>query len=101
MIDVGGMQPRARAYWVDLPGAMPHLSETPSDLSRISARRAVPIEQVGGQRHQSAVRWCSMSRAAQLALVCSQDSATSLIGPIGSEGDVGVVMNIETSPDNW
>ena len=101
MIDVGGMRSGARAYRVDLPGAMPHLSETPSDLSRISARRAIPIEEVGGQRHQSAVRWCSISPAAQLALVCSQDSAASLIAPTGSDGDVGVVMTIETSPDNW
>jgi hypothetical protein len=101
MIDVRGMRSGAHAYRVDLPGAMPHLSETPSDLSRISARRAVPIEEVGGQRHQSAVRWCSTSRAAQLALVCSQDSAASLIAPTGSDGDVGAVMNIETSPDNW
>jgi hypothetical protein len=34
-----------------------------------------------------------------LALVCSQDSAASLIAPTGTDGDVGVVMNIETSPD--
>jgi hypothetical protein len=101
MIDVRGMRSEARAYIVDLPAAMPHLSETPADLSRISARHSVPIEEIGGQRHQSAVRWCSTSRAALLALVCSQDSAASLIAPTGSEGDVGVVMNIETSPDNW
>jgi len=54
-----------------------------------------------GQRHQSAVRWCSTSTSAKLALVCSQDSAASLIAPTGTDGDVGVVMNIETSPDNW
>ena len=101
MIDVRGMRSGASAYRVDLPGAMPHLSETPSDLSRISARHEIPIEEVGGQRHQSAVRWCSTSRAALLALVSSQDSAASLIAPTGSDGDVGVVMNIETSPDNW
>ena len=101
MIDVRGMRPGARAYRVDLPAAMPHLSETPSDLSRISARHEVAIDDVGGQRHQSAVRWCSRSRAALMALVCSQDSPTSLIAPTGADGDVGVVMNIETSPDNW
>src|SRR5215204_2664458 len=101
MIDVKGMRPGAQAYRVDLPAAMPHLSDAPSDLSRISARHAVPIEEVGGQRHQSAVRWCSTSRAALLALVCSQDSAASLIAPTGADGDVGVVVNIETSPDNW
>jgi len=101
MIDVGGMPSGARAYRVDLPGAMPHLLETPSDLSRISARHVVPIEEVGGQRHQSAIRWCSTSKAALLALVCSQDSAASLIAPTGDDGDVGVVVNIETSPDNW
>lgn len=101
MIDVRGMRSGAHVYRVDLPGAMPHLSETPSDLSRISARHEVAIEEVGGQRHQSAVRWCSTSRAALLVLVCSQDSAASLIAPTGSDGDVGVVANIETSPENW
>ena len=101
MIDVKGMRSGAHVYRIDLPASMPHLSETPANLSRISARHPVPIEEVGGQRHQSAVRWCSMSRAALLALVCSQDSAASLIAPIGPDGDVGVVMNIETSPDNW
>ena len=101
MIDVRGMRSGAQAYRVDLPAAMPHLSETPSDLSRISARHEVAIEEVGGQRHQSAVRWCSKSRAALMALVCSQDSPASLIAPTGAAGDVGVVMNIETSPDNW
>jgi hypothetical protein len=101
MIDIQGMAPGAGIYRVDLPAAMPHLSETPADLSRISARHAIPIEEVGGQRHQSAVRWCSTSPAAKLALVCSQDSAASLIAPTGTDGDVGVVMNIETSPDNW
>jgi len=101
MIDVRGLRLGAYAYRVDLPGAMPHLSEMPSDLSQISARHAVPIDEVGGQRHQSAVRWCSTSRAALLALVSSQDSAASLIAPTGTDGDVGVVMNIETSPDNW
>jgi len=101
MIDVQGMPPGASVYRVDLPAAMPHLSETPSDLSRISARHAIAIEEVGGQRHQSAVRWCATSRLARLALVCSQDSAASLIAPTGTDGDVGVVMNIETSPDNW
>ena len=101
MIDVGGMRSGASAFRVDLPGAMPHLSETPSDLSRISARHPMAIEDIGGQRHQSAARWCSTSQGALLALVCSQDSAASLIAPTGSDGDVGVVMNIETSPDNW
>jgi hypothetical protein len=101
MIDVKGMRKGARAHRVDLPAAMPHLSETPSDLSQLSARHPVSIEELGGQRHQSAVRWCSTSRAALLALVSSQDSAASLIAPIGADGDVGVVMNIETSPDNW
>ena len=101
MIDVKGMRSGARAYRVDLPAAMPHLSETPSDLSRISARHSITMDEVGGQRHQSAVRWCSTSRAALLGLVCSQDSAASLIAPTGTDGDVGVVMNIETSPDNW
>jgi len=101
MIDVQGMPPGASVYRVDLPTAMPHLSETPADLSRISGRHAIPIEEVGGQRHQSAVRWCATSPLARLALVCSQDSAASLIAPTGTNGDVGVVMNIETSPDNW
>jgi hypothetical protein len=101
MIDVQGMPAGASVYRVDLPAAMPHLSETPADLSRISARHAIPIEEVGGQRHQSAVRWCATSPFARLALVCSQDSAASLIAPTGNDGDVGVVMNIETSPDNW
>lgn len=101
MIDVRGMRSGARTFIVDLPAAMPHLSETPSDLSQISERHAVPIEEVGGQRHQSAVRWCSTSKAALLALVCSQDSAASLIAPTDGNGDVGVVMNIESSPDNW
>lgn len=36
-----------------------------------------------------------------LALVCSQDGAASLIAPIGRDGDVGIVNNIETSPENW
>jgi len=36
-----------------------------------------------------------------MALVCSQDGIASLVAPIGGDGDVGVVMNIETSPDNW
>jgi hypothetical protein len=101
MIDVRGMRSEAHAYRVDLPAAVPQLSGTPSDLSQISARHEVSIEEIGGQRHQSAVRWCSTSRSAKLALVCSQDSAASLIAPTGSDGDVGVVMNIETSPDNW
>ena len=101
MIDVQGMGQGARAYRVDLPAAMSHLSETPPDLSQISARHAISIEEVGGQRHQSAVRWCSASPSAMLALVCSQDSAASLVAPTGKDGDVGIVMNIETSPDNW
>ena len=101
MIDIQGMPPGSSVYRVDLPAAMPHLLETPSDLSQISARHPILIEEVGGQRHQSGVRWCSTSPSAKLALVCSQDSAASLIAPTGTDGDVGVVMNIETSPDNW
>jgi hypothetical protein len=101
MIDVKGMRGSGRAFVVDLSAAMPHLSEAPADLSRVSARTQVPVEQVGGQRHQSAIRWCSTSRAAILALVCSQDGQASLIAPIGDDGDVGVVNNIETSPENW
>ncbi len=101
MIDVKGMRGAGRAFVVDLPAAMPHLSEAPADLSRVSARIEVPVDQVGGQRHQSAIRWCSTSRAALLALVCSQDGAASLIAPIGPDGDVGIVHNIETSPENW
>ena len=30
-----------------------------------------------------------------------QDGAASIIAPLGPDGDVGVLMNIETSPDNW
>jgi hypothetical protein len=101
MIDVRGMRGSGQAFRVDLPGAMPHLSEAPADLSQVSARHEVAVEDVGGQRHQSAVRWCSTSRAALLALVCSADGAASIVAPIGDNGDVGVVMNIETSPDNW
>ena len=101
MIDVKGMRGGGRAYRVDLPAAMPHLSEAPADLSRVSARRPVRVEDIGGQRHQSAVRWCSSSPAALLAIVCSQDGAASIAAPIGPDGDVGLVMNIETSPDNW
>jgi hypothetical protein len=101
MIDVKGMRGSGRAFVVDLPAAMPHLSEAPGNLSRVSARAEVALEQVGGQRHQSAVRWCSTSRAALLALVCSQDGTASLIAPIGPDGDVGIVNNIETSPENW
>lgn len=101
MIDVKGMRGSGRVFVVDLPAAMPHLSEAPADLSRVSARVEVPVEQIGGQRHQSAVRWCSASKAALLALVCSQDGAGSLIAPIGTTGDVGIVNNVETSPENW
>ena len=101
MIDVKGMRGDGRAYRVDLPAAMPHLNEAPADLSRVSARLEVRVEDVGGQRHQSAIRWCSTSRAALLGLVCSQDGAASMVAPIGPGGDVGLVMNIETSPDNW
>jgi hypothetical protein len=101
MIDVKGMRGAGRAFVVDLSAAMQHLSEAPADLSRVSARTEVPVEQVGGQRHQSAIRWCSTSGAALLALVCSQDGAASLIAPIGPDGDVGIVNNIETSPENW
>lgn len=101
MIDVKGMRGAGRAFIVDLPAAMPHLSDSPSDLSRVSARTEVAVDQVGGQRHQSAIRWCSTSRAALLALVCSQDGTASLIAPIGPDGDVGIVHNIETSPENW
>ena len=101
MIDVQGMRASGRAFVVDLPAAMPHLSEAPANLSRVSARIEVPLEQVGGQRHQSAVRWCSTSNAALLGLVCSQDGAASLIAPVGRDGDVGIVNNVETSPENW
>jgi hypothetical protein len=101
MIDVKGMRGSGRAFVVDLPAAMPHLSQAPANLSRVSARIEVPVEQVGGQRHQSAVRWCSTSNAALLALVCSQDGAASLIAPVGRDGDVGIVNNVETSPENW
>jgi hypothetical protein len=101
MIDVKGMRGAGRAFVVDLSATMQHLSEAPVDLSRVSARTEVPVEQAGGQRHQSAIRWCSTSRAALLALVCSQDGAASLIAPIGRDGDVGIVNNIETSPENW
>ena len=101
MIDVQGMRASGRAFVVDLPAAMPHLSEAPANLSRVSARIEVPLEEVGGQRHQSAVRWCSISNAALLGLVCSQDGAASLIAPVGRDGDVGIVNNVETSPENW
>lgn len=101
MIDVKGMRESGRVFVLDLPAAMPHLSEAPADLSRVSARIEIPLEQVGGQRHQSAVRWCSTSRAALLALVCSQDGIASLIARIGRDGDVGIVNNVETSPENW
>jgi hypothetical protein len=101
MIDVQGMRNGGRAFAVDLPAAVDHLLEGPADLSRVSARREVSVDAVGGQRHQSAVRWCSTSPAAQLALVCSQDGAASIVAPMGPDGDVGVVMNVETSPDNW
>ena len=80
---------------------MPHLAEAPADLSRVSARHEVRVEELGGQRHQSAIRWCSTSRAALLAIVCSQDGGASIVAPVGPDGDVGVVMNVETSPDNW
>ena len=80
---------------------MPHLSEAPANLSGVWARIEVPLDQVGGQRHQSAVRWCSTSNAALLDIVCSQDGAASLIAPIGRDGDVGIVHNVETSPENW
>jgi hypothetical protein len=101
MIDVKGMRGSGQAYVLDLSAAVPHLSRAPADLSRVSARWEVQVEQVGGQRHRSAVRWCSISRAALLALVCSQDGAASLIAPMGGEGDVGIVHNVETSPENW
>jgi hypothetical protein len=101
MIDVKGMRNSGHAYAVDLPGAMDHLSEAPADLSRVDSRHKRRIEDVGGQRHQSAIRWCSTSPSAMLALVCSQDGVASLVAPIGSDGDVGIVLNIETSPDNW
>ena len=101
MIDVRGMRGAGRAFQVDLPAAMSHLSEAPADLSRVSRRHEVALEECGGQRHQSAIRWCSSSRAAMLALVCSQDGAASLIAPMGTDGDVGIIVNIETSPDNW
>jgi hypothetical protein len=101
MIDVQGMRNGGHAYAVDLPAAMDHLSEAPADLSRVEARHELRIEDVGGQRHQSAIRWCSTSPTALLAIVCSQDGVASIVAPVGSDGDVGVVLNIETSPDNW
>jgi hypothetical protein len=101
MIDAKGMRGAGRAFVVDLPAAMPHLSEAPADLSRVSERTEVAVDAVGGQRHQSAIRWCSASQDALLALVCSQDGVASLIAPIGPDGDVGIVHNIETSPENW
>jgi hypothetical protein len=101
MIDVQGMRGAGRALAVDLPAAMDHLTRTPFDLASVSVRQPLTIDDLGGQRHQSAIRWCSSSDAASLALVCSQDGIASLVAPIGRDGDVGVVMNIETSPDNW
>lgn len=101
MIDVKGMRNDGSAYLVDLPDAMPHLSKAPADLTPVTERLEVSVDATGGQRHQSAIRWCSTSRAAMLALVCSQDGAASMVAPLGPDGDVGVVMNIETSPDNW
>jgi hypothetical protein len=101
MIDVKGMRGSGRAYDVDLTAAMPELTEAPADLSRVTARQPVRVEEVGGQRHQSAIRWCSTSPAALLAIVSSQDGAASIVAPMGTDGDVGLVMNIETSPDNW
>jgi hypothetical protein len=101
MIDVKGTRGQGQAFRVELPAVMAHLAERPSGLSQVSARQEVRVEEVGGQRHQSAIRWCSTSRAALLALVCSQDGAASIVAPMGVDGDVGVVQNIETSPDNW
>jgi hypothetical protein len=101
MIDVRGMRGGGRVYRVDLPKAMPQLAEAPADLSVVTDRHVVELEELGGQRHQSATRWCSSSRTAMLALVCSQDGTASVVAPIGPDGDVGVVMHIETSPDNW
>ena len=101
MIDVQGMRGPGRAYAVDLPATMDLLRRTPVDLASVSAKRDLTIDDLVGQRHRSAIRWCSASEAASLALVCSQDGVASLVAPIGRDGDVGVVMNIETSPDNW
>lgn len=101
MIDVQGMRGDGRAYAVDLPSAMDLLRQTPFDLASVSERRTLTVDDLVGQRHRSAIRWCSASETASLALVCSQDGIASLVAPIGRDGDVGVVMNIETSPDNW
>jgi sensor domain DACNV-containing protein len=102
MIDVQGMRGPGQAYAVDLPAAMDLLRRrTPFDLARVSTKRTLTVDDLVGQRHRSAIRWASASETASLALVCSQDGIASLVAPIGRDGDVGVVMNIETSPDNW
>ena len=101
MIDVQGMRGQGRAYAVDLPATMDELAHAPVDLAGVSARHELSIDDMGGQRQQSAIRWCSTTETASLALVCSQDGIASLVAPMGGDGDVGVVMNIETSPDNW
>jgi hypothetical protein len=101
MIGVNGVRGSGRVFRVDLPAVVPHLLEAPPDLSRVAERTETPLEEVGGQRHQSAIRWCSSSRSALLALVCSQDGTASLVAPVDGDGGVAVVENIETSPENW
>jgi len=101
MIDVKGLRSNRNAFGVELPDAVDALADGLTDLSGMSVRRQLRVEDVGGQRHQSAIRWCSTSPAALLALVCSQDGTASNVAPMGTDGDVGVLLNIETSPDNW
>jgi hypothetical protein len=100
MIDVRGMRNGGRVYVLDKAGAVPELADAPDSLAGISARAEAPLADLGGQRHQSAIRWCSSSRAALLAIVCSQDGPTALVTP-GNAGDAVVVPNLETSPDGW
>ena len=99
MIDVRGMRNGGRVHLLDLSGRVPDLPPVPA-LKGISTTSVMSLADLGGQRHQSAVRWCSSSRTALLAIVCSHDGPTALVTP-AEDGDVVVVPNLETSPDSW
>jgi hypothetical protein len=56
--------------------------------------REVSWTQLGGQRHQSATRWCAGSESALLALIASHDGGISLIVPNRTEGHVAFYEDI-------
>ena len=63
------------------------------DPARPSLRgEAIPLQRLGGTRHQSAARWVGAGKSERSAVVISSDGPVTLV--IGTNDGVGVIRNV-------